>query len=148
MSCCWLKVEKANEKATIPNFAHETDSGFDLYCMEDFEIGFGEIKIVDTGIYFEIPDGFEIQIRSKSGLSLKHGIQVVNSPGTIDQDYRDTIKVLLGKIKNDYKVTKFNAGDKIAQGVLKKREKVIIKEVDKINKNTERGTGGFGSTGK
>ena len=101
--------------------------------------------LVPTGIFIEIPAGFEAQIRPRSGLALKQGITCLNSPGTIDADYRGEIKVILINLSNETQV--IENGDRIAQMVFQKVEKVSWEEVDSIN-NSERNQGGFGHTGK
>ena len=101
--------------------------------------------LVPTGIFIEIPAGFEAQIRPRSGLALKQGITCLNSPGTIDADYRGEIKVILINLSNEAQV--IENGDRIAQMVFQKVEKVSWEEVDSIN-NSERNQGGFGHTGK
>lgn len=102
--------------------------------------------IVSTGIAADIPDGYEIQVRPRSGLALKHGITVLNTPGTIDSDYTGEIKVILHNVRDE--AYKINKGDRIAQLVIGRVIKLPIEEVDEITKKTERGSGGFGSTGK
>ncbi|MDB5011218.1 MAG: dUTP diphosphatase [Mucilaginibacter sp.] len=103
-----------------------------------------ERKLVPTGLYIELPEGFEAQIRPRSGLAFKHGIGIVNSPGTIDADYRGEIKVLL--INFSDQVFEINTGDRIAQMVVARHEKIDWQEVEVLNE-TLRGTGGYGHTG-
>ena len=100
--------------------------------------------MVPTGLYIELPAGYEAQIRPRSGLAAKHGVTVCNSPGTVDADYRGEIKVILVNLSND-KFT-INPGERIAQMVIAKYEKREWEEVDQLG-DTERGAGGFGSTG-
>jgi dUTP pyrophosphatase len=130
-----------------PVYAKEGDSGFDLRANESGSLKPLERKLVPTGLFFELPEGCELQIRPRSGLAYKHGITVLNSPGTVDTGYRGEIKVLLVNISND-KFT-WNKGDRIAQGVVSYRissDYGNLLEVLEINKS-ERGEGGFGSTG-
>ena len=101
--------------------------------------------LVPTGLYIELPDGYEAQIRPRSGLAINHGITCLNSPGTIDADYRGEIKVILINLSNE--VHTIQTGDRIAQMVVSPVEQVIWKEVTEI-KATERSAGGFGHTGK
>jgi dUTP pyrophosphatase len=111
-------------------------------------IGKGEVMVVPTGLYFEIPDNFEIQVRPRSGLAAKHGITVLNTPGTIDADYRGEIKIIL--INHGKEAYTIEHGDRIAQGVIASvtaKQYINLERVDSINKNTERNIGGFGSTG-
>lgn len=104
-----------------------------------------ERQLIPTGLYIELPPGYEAQIRPRSGLAYKHGISIVNSPGTIDADYRGEIKVLLVNLSDtDFEI---NTGDRIAQMVVARHEQVIWQEVDTLNETT-RGTGGYGHTGK
>ena len=103
-----------------------------------------ERKLVPTGLYIELPEGFEAQIRPRSGLAFKHGIGIVNSPGTIDADYRGEIKVLLVNLSNEPFVV--STGDRIAQMIVARHEKVSWEEVEVLNE-TSRGAGGYGHTG-
>jgi dUTP pyrophosphatase len=103
-----------------------------------------ERKLVSTGLFIELPEGFEAQIRPRSGLAVKHGIGIVNSPGTIDADYRGEIKVLLVNLSD--KVFEINTGDRIAQMIVARHEKVSWQPVEELNE-TSRGAGGFGHTG-
>ena len=100
--------------------------------------------LIPTGLYIELPDGYEAQVRPRSGLALKKGVTVLNSPGTIDSDYRGEIKVIMINLSNE--TTIINTGERIAQLIVAKYEKVQFKEVDELNE-TERGEGGFGHTG-
>ncbi|MCC8409635.1 dUTP diphosphatase [Mucilaginibacter sp. UR6-1] len=103
-----------------------------------------ERQLIPTGLHIELPEGFEAQIRPRSGLAFKHGISIVNSPGTVDADYRGEIKVLLVNLSNQDFVV--NAGERIAQMVVARHEKVEWQEVELLNE-TSRGTGGYGHTG-
>ncbi|RYY33509.1 MAG: dUTP diphosphatase [Sphingobacteriaceae bacterium] len=103
-----------------------------------------ERKLIATGLYIELPEGFEAQIRPRSGLAFKHGIGIVNSPGTIDADYRGEIKVLLVNLSNDDFIV--NTGERIAQMVIARHEKAAWEEVGELNE-TSRGAGGYGHTG-
>ena len=133
-----------------PEYATSGSSGFDLRANLDSPITIPShgVRIIPTGLYFEIPENFEIQIRSRSSLSAKHGVAVLNSPGTIDSDYRGEIGVILiNHSINDFII---NNGDRIAQGVISNviaKNLVNLIKVDNIDVNTERGTGGYGSTG-
>jgi len=139
-----FKIQKLQENAIIPQRAYATDSGMDLHCIDDFTLLVGEHALIKTGIAIEIPTGYEMQIRPRSGLALKQGITVLNSPGTIDSSYRGEIGVILKNFDNE--PHSFKRGDKIAQMVISKVELVSFIEVDALNK-TDRDTGGFGSTG-
>ena len=141
-----IKVKKVNSKdlIDIPKFAYATDACADVQANTKAIIKPGEFKIVSTGLKFEIPKGWEIQIRSRSGLTAKFGIFVLNSPGTIDQQYRGECKIVL--MNSGQKPYVINRGDRIAQLAVKKVYDVIFTEVDVINA-TDRGEKGFGSSG-
>ena len=131
----------------LPSYATIDSAGVDLKAFLDkpMELKPLERKIIGTGIKLALPEGFEAQVRPRSGLAAKHGISILNSPGTIDSDYRGEIGVILVNLSNQ--TFTVNRGDRIAQLVLTKYEKInwkIIKELPKTN----RGFGGFGSTGE
>lgn len=142
----WLKFEKLNSYAIVPSYAHEYDSGFDLCSCVNATIGLNEVVTIPTGLRVEIEPGYEIQIRPRSGLAAKHGLTVVNSPGTIDNAYRGELKIILSKIKNDGTKFEIKIGDRIAQGVLIPVMRASILE-GHVSTDTSRGSGGFGSTG-
>jgi dUTP pyrophosphatase len=130
----------------LPNYATIQSAGMDLFATitEQIRIPAGEVKIVPTGIAIALPEGFEAQIRPRSGLAAKHGITVLNSPGTIDADYRGEIKaILINHSKEDFIVEK---GMRIAQMVIAKHEHIVWDESESLDE-TVRGAGGFGSTG-
>jgi dUTP pyrophosphatase len=111
-----LKVKKLNKDAIIPAYHSVEAAGFDLHSIEDVILKPGERKLIKTGLAFEIEKGYEVQIRPRSGLAFKYGITVLNSPGTIDSDYRGEIKVLLINLgENDFEIKK---GERIAQAVI------------------------------
>ena len=139
-----FKIQKIRDDAFIPVRAHSTDAGLDLQCVEDFKLTIGERALIKLGIAIELHVGYEVQIRPRSGLALKCGITVLNSPGTVDSGYRGELGVILINLDNDMLV--FNRGDKIAQMVINKIELVDFVEVDALD-DSNRGTGGFGSTG-
>lgn len=139
-----IKFLKLDNAAKIPIYASDEAAGFDFYALNSCVIKSGEVALISTGLSVEMPSGYEIQVRSRSGLALKHNIVVLNSPGTIDSDYRGELKIILMNFgKSDFCV---NSGDRIAQGVVNMLPKVTILEVDSINE-TKRGSGGFGSSG-
>ena len=140
-----LKIKKLNEDAIIPFYAHPGDAGLDLFSVEEVTIEPGKRQLVATGISIELPKNTEAQVRPRSGLALKYGVTVLNSPGTIDEGYRGEIKVIL--INHGEEAFKINRGDKIAQMVIMPVLTVGIEEVEILN-DSERGEGGFGSTGK
>ena len=140
-----IELKYVGESDLLYNYP--TDSGFDLYSTESITIPpFGR-SLIPTGVYFDIPEGFEVQIRSKSGLSIKQGLMVLNSPGTIDEGYTGEIKVILFNV-NNHEVT-INKGMKVAQAVLSRCLQgrwVDLIKVDTIP-SKDRNENGFGSTG-
>lgn len=139
-----LKFKRLNEDAFIPTRGTENSSGLDLYAIEDCLIRQGEIKLIKTGIAFQIPKGFEIQVRPRSGLSLKSPLMIKNSPGTVDQDYTGECSVIMVGL-GMYMIKR---GDRIAQAVLCPVEIPELVEVSEFSGNSNRGINGFGSTGK
>lgn len=139
-----VKVKKIHPNAVIPQYKTSGSAGFDLYAIEDVEIQPGETKQIRTGLIFEIPEGYEIQIRPRSGMSLKTPLRISNAPGTIDSDYRGEVMI----IAENTSIVPFSVekGTRIAQGVLQKVPQAEFIEVEKVSE-TERGEGGFGSTG-
>jgi len=140
-----LKIKKLHKDALIPAYQTQEAAGFDLHSIEDVIIKTGERRLISTGLAFEMEKGYEVQIRPRSGLAYKYGITVLNSPGTIDSDYRGEIKVLLINLgEEEFEIKK---GDRIAQAVVAPVIQAEIVEVDELS-NTIRGVKGFGSTGK
>ena len=132
------------EGAKAPRYAHEEDACMDIYSNEECIIRSKEYCVVKTGVHIEVPKGYEILIRSRSGLAAKHGIAVLNSPGTIDCGYTGEIGVILiNHGKEDFKIERY---DRIAQMCLKRVIKTKFELVDTIE-DTDRGSKGFGSTG-
>jgi len=133
-------------KNSLPAYETMHAAGMDLRAdvAETVTLAPMERKLVPTGLHIELPEGFEAQIRPRSGLAFKFGIGIVNSPGTIDADYRGEIKVLLINLSTE--VFEINTGDRIAQMVVAKHEKVDWEEVEVLNE-TSRGVGGYGHTG-
>jgi dUTP pyrophosphatase len=139
-----IKIKKISEDAVIPHYVHKGDAGMDIYSIEDRELKPGERAAISTGLKLEIPMGYEMQIRPKSGLAANFGITVLNTPGTIDCGYRGEVKVILfNSSKENYLVKK---GEKVAQAVIAKVEEAEIEEADELSE-TSRGEGGLGSTG-
>jgi dUTP pyrophosphatase len=142
-----VEVELVSEDAIFPSYAYPTDSGFDLHSTNDLEVGpFGRV-LVPTGIKLSFQEGYEIQVRPKSGLAIKQGLTVLNTPGTVDQGYTGEIQVIVFNT-NNYSVT-IPKGMKIAQAVLcpvMNGKFVLLKEVENV-KDKDRGENGFGSTG-
>jgi dUTP pyrophosphatase len=134
-------------KNPLPSYATEGSSGMDLRAdIEDnFTIQPMERRLVPTGLFIELPVNYEAQVRPRSGLAIKHGITCLNSPGTVDADFRGELKVVLINLSNETQT--IHPGDRIAQMVIQKVEKVILTQVNEID-CTVRGEGGFGHTGK
>ena len=133
--------------ARMPSYATEDSSGADIYAFlpdKDFILEAGAFAIIPTGIKMEICSGFEVQIRPRSGLAAKHGITVLNSPGTIDADYRGEVKIIL--INHSNKPFTIKHGDRIAQMIFSETRRAKFNLTNKLN-HTNRGEGGFGSTG-
>lgn len=138
-----VKVKKLHKDAKLPTYAHLKDSGADVYCVEDIILDSGQTKLIKLGFAVEIPDGWEIQVRSRSGLS-KNGIVVANSPGTVDAPYRGPMGVILhNQGGEDLFIEK---GTRIAQFVLKRAPQAIFEWTEELSES-DRGSGGFGSTG-
>ena len=133
-------------KNSLPAYETLHAAGMDLRADLDETISLKpmERKLVPTGLYIELPVGFEAQIRPRSGLAFKHGIGIVNSPGTIDADYRGEIKVLLINYSDQH--FEINTGDRIAQMIVARHEQVSWEQVELLNE-TSRGAGGYGHTG-
>lgn len=163
-----LPVELCHENAQMPQYAHVTDAGMDIYAIEDVTIAPGETKLVRTGIKLAIPTGYEIQVRPKSGRALKTKMRVANSPGTIDSDYRDEVCVIIDNIEPRIKDITYEfdekgrpiitsilhgdamyigAGEKFAQLVLKEQPKAAPYRVENVMEIGQNRGGGFGSTG-
>ena len=133
-------------KHPIPSYETEQSAGMDLRANIDASITLKPLErtIIKTGLFIALPPGFEAQVRPRSGLAVKKGITVLNSPGTVDADYRGEIGVILVNLSNEDFV--IQDGERVAQLVIAKHERVTWREVDLLSE-TERGTGGFGSTG-
>ena len=143
-----MKVRIVNKSAyPTPSYATEKSAGMDLKAdiKEPITLGSLERAMVPTGLYIALPDGTEAQVRPRSGLAAKFGISVLNAPGTIDADYRGEVKVILVNLSNE--PFTINPGERIAQMVVAKYEKVEWDEVEVLDE-TERGEGGFGSIGR
>lgn len=163
-----IPIEFCNKNARMPIYAHETDAGLDIYSTEDINIRPGETILIKTGLKVAIPVGYELQVRPKSGISLKTKLRVANTPGTIDSGYRDEIGIIIENIEqpiqdisyhfdNNNKIVidsilhgktySIEKGQKIAQLVLNKISKANFVLVDTVNKIEGDRGGGFGSTG-
>ena len=146
-----IKVKKINPNAVVPKYAHSTDTGFDLFTAEDTTIQPNKKAIIRTGLVFEIPFGWGIQIKNKSGITVK-GVPTTSGTnaditvfeGTVDMDYRGELGIMF-KNEEDFEIT-IPKHTKLAQGVLRKVYNCTFVEVEEVN-DTVRGEGGFGSTG-
>ena len=139
-----LQIMKIHDDAVIPHYVHPGDSGMDLYSVEDVTIEPGATAFIHTGLKIAVPEGYEAQVRPKSGLALKHSITVLNTPGTVDSGYRGEICIILiNHGTGSFEVKKHT---KIAQMVICPVVQAEIVEVNGLD-DTTRGEGGFGSTG-
>ena len=137
--------EKENIKDFIPFKAHENDAAYDIMAAENSELNPLETKLVSAGFRIQLEKGYEAQIRPRSGLAIKNGITVLNTPGTIDADYRGEVKIILVNLSDtDFTI---NSGERVAQIVFAKCEQMEVVNVETLSE-TERGAGGFGHTGK
>jgi dUTP pyrophosphatase len=141
------KIKVVNKSDNeLPRYETNGSAGMDLRAMLTEPVMLKPLQraLIPTGLYIELPDGYEAQIRPRSGLAFKKGLSIVNAPGTIDSDYRGEIKILLINLSNETAIV--NTGERIAQMVISKYEQVKLDEVDVLS-DTERGAGGFGHTG-
>ena len=140
-----LKFKRIHPDAVLPAYAHPSDAGMDIRSVADLVIPVGKRALVPTGLVMLLPPMYEAQVRPRSGLALKSGVTVLNTPGTIDSGYRGEVGVILANFgDDDFTVKK---GDKIAQLVIAPVTQPEIVETDVVDE-TDRGAGGFGSTGK
>lgn len=140
-----LQLKRLDSGLPLPRYAHEGDAGLDLYAASDVTLQPGERALVPTGIAVGIPEGFAGFVQPRSGLALKHGLSLVNTPGLIDSHYRGEIKVIA--INHDTATPiEIRRGDKLAQLVIQQVCRCSLVEVDELDE-TVRGEGGFGSTG-
>jgi dUTP pyrophosphatase len=140
-----VKIVNKSDNA-LPQYETNGSAGLDVRSNEDGILNPGEFKLVKTGLFVEIPAGYEIQVRPRSGMALKHGVTVLNSPGTIDSDYRGEIGVIL--INHNTLPYTIIKGERIAQLVLCPVERAQWQSVGNLTSSTKRGEKGFGSTGK
>lgn len=139
-----VKVKKLSSSATVPTFAHHGDACADLYADSDFQLEANTTRLISTGIALQIPEGYEGQVRPRSGLSLKKSIIIVNSPGTIDSGYRGEIKIIMHNLGSE--LFEIRKGDRIAQLAIRTVPRISFLEVKELG-DSQRGAGGFGSTG-
>jgi dUTP pyrophosphatase len=143
-----VQIKIVNTSANpLPHYATSGSSGMDIRASLDMPVILEPLArtLIPTGLFVEIPNGYEIQIRPRSGLSIKQGITCLNTPGTIDSDYRGEIKIILINLSSEEQV--INSGDRIAQMIIQKTERAEFEQVEFLNE-TERAAGGFGHTGK
>ncbi|PAF42258.1 dUTP diphosphatase [Helicobacter sp. 11S03491-1] len=139
-----IKIKKIHPHGIIPKYQSKGAAGFDLCAVEEIRLQAKKSALVKTGLSLSLEDGYELQIRPRSGLALHHGITVLNTPGTIDSDYRGEIMVILiNHSESDFIVLR---GDRIAQGVITKVYQADFIECDELD-TTSRGSNGFGSSG-
>lgn len=140
-----LRIKRIHPDATMPFYAHAGDAGMDLRSVADLTIPAGGRSLVPTGLVFLLEEGWEVQVRPRSGLALKEGVTVLNSPGTVDSGYRGEVGVILfNSSAEPFKVSK---GDRVAQAVVAPVARAEVEEAFDVD-STERGGGGFGSTGR
>ncbi len=142
-----VRREPGTEELPLPQYMSDHAAGLDLYAanQEPITIAPGEIKLIPTGLFLEIPVGYEGQVRARSGLALRHGVMLPNAPGTIDADYRGELQVVLGNVgREPYMI---NRGMRFAQLVISPIAHVRIEESEELSES-QRGTGGFGHTGR
>jgi len=143
-----IQIKIVNTSANpLPQYATKGASGMDIRAALDIPLTLQPLErnLIPTGLFVEIPQGYEIQIRPRSGLAIKQGITCLNTPGTIDSDYRGEIKIILINLSSEEQI--INQGDRIAQMIIQKTERAEWVQVEFLNE-TERATGGFGHTGK
>jgi dUTP pyrophosphatase len=143
-----IRVKKLHEDAIVPKYQTRGASGFDLHALEDVTFQAGDKRLIKTGLAISVGEGYELQIRPRSGLSLKTGLRICNSPGTVDSDYSGEVCVIMQLVQDSsgYLHYSIKKGDRIAQGVVCPVVRADIEEVDYLDE-TDRGSGGFGSTG-
>lgn len=139
-----LKIRRLDPDVTVPRYAHPGDAGLDLAAAEDRSVASGERVAVSTGLAIAVPPGWVGLVHPRSGLALERGLTVVNAPGTIDAGYRGELKVLLVNLSDE--TVEISRGDRIAQLLLQRVGRAVLAESDDLGE-TERGAGGFGSTG-
>jgi dUTP diphosphatase len=139
-------IQRLDPDVPLPSYAHPGDAGADLATAEDIELGPGERALVRTGLAIALPDGYAAFVHPRSGLAARHGVTLVNAPGTVDAGYRGEIKVTLLNTDRDRSVS-FRRGDRIAQLVIQRVERAVFHEATALP-GSSRGDGGFGSTGQ
>ena len=140
-----IQIKKLSDDAVVPVYQSKEAAGFDFHSIEDKVLEAGERGLIKTGLSMALSFGYELQIRPRSGLAFKHGLTVLNAPGTVDSDYRGEVMVLL--INHGTEAYKVAKGERIAQGVIQEVTQAKFSVVDELE-DTDRGVSGFGSTGK
>lgn len=141
-----ILIQRLDPGLPVPGYAHPGDAGADLHAAEDVELLPGERTVVGTGLAIALPDGYAAFVHPRSGLAARHGVTLVNAPGTVDAGYRGEIKVTV--INTDAKEPfRIRRGDRVAQLVVQRVERAVFREVERLPGST-RGAGGFGSTGR
>ena len=140
-----VQIKKLNEKAVVPEYQSKEAAGFDFHAIETTVLNPGKRALIATGLSVALSYGYELQIRPRSGLAFKHGITVLNAPGTVDSDYRGEVKILL--MNHGTETFTVNDGERIAQGVIQEVTQAKFTVVDELE-DTDRGVSGFGSTGR
>ena len=138
-----IKLEKTDESANIPKYANKGDSGFDLASIEPVTLAPGETKLIGTGLSFSIPEGYEMQVRPRSGMSAKSKFRIANAPGTVDSNFRGEVKIIAEN--TGHRPIFIEKGDRIAQGVICPIYEAVF--VEEELEDTARGSKGFGSSG-
>lgn len=140
-----IAIRRLDPDVPLPAYAHPGDAGADLCSTEDVTLAPGERRLVSTGIAMALPDGYVALVHPRSGLAARHGLSIVNAPGTIDAGYRGEVKVCLVNLDPSTPIT-LSRGDRIAQLVIQRVEQAVFAEVDALPESA-RGSGGYGSTG-
>lgn len=140
-----IQIKKLSDEAVVPVYQSREAAGFDFHSIEDKRLEPGGRTLIKTGLSMALSFGYELQIRPRSGLAFKHGLTVLNAPGTVDSDYRGEVMVLL--INHGSEAYEIVKGERIAQGVIQEVTQAKFTVVDELE-DTDRGVSGFGSTGK
>ena len=145
MSRISVSIKRLDPSVELPRYAHPTDAGLDLRANETFDLAPFERKLVSTGLAIALPDGYAGFVQPRSGLSIKQGLSIVNTPGLIDAHYRGELKIILINL-DSHETIHIERGERIAQLVIQEVPTVNLVEVDELDE-TDRGAGGFGSSG-
>lgn len=140
-----VNIKRLSEDVELPSYAYTGDAGLDIRCIEDVDLAPLERKLVSTGLAIALPDGYAGFMQPRSGLAIRRGLSIVNTPGLIDAHYRGELKVILINLNKDESIH-LDKGERIAQLVIQEVPVVSLNEVDELDE-TDRGAGGFGSSG-